>query len=101
MYVSIWSGSVLVGLCVVVSYMCFVCLPIESLTSTVPSTKTNDSIPPLVTQLVYRFRLLDAPAGDYSLVCTDVATGMSGQSPLFLLSTKRRRRKLYGPIMHV
>jgi hypothetical protein len=52
-------------------------------------------------QLEYRFRLLDAPAGDYSLQATDVATGLTGQSPLFLLSTQRRRRKLYGPIMNV
>jgi len=44
---------------------------------------------------------LDAPAGDYSLVATDIATGLSGQSLLFLLSTQSRRRRLYGPAMHV
>ena len=52
-------------------------------------------------QLEYRFRLLDAPAGDYALQATDVETGMAGQSLPFVLSAKRRRRKLYGPIMHV
>ena len=52
-------------------------------------------------QLDYRFRFVDAPAGDYYLRVTDVATGMSGQSQLFLLSTQARRRKLYGPIMRV
>lgn len=52
-------------------------------------------------QLEYRFRLLDAPAGDYALQATDVATGMAGQSPVFMLSAQRRRRRLYGPVMEV
>jgi hypothetical protein len=49
----------------------------------------------------FEFRLMQTPPGEYFLVVTDLGSGAYGQSPLFTLTTTRRRRKLYGPTMRI